>query len=94
MTPAVTLWWWIFLIVALIVTIADVYLLALVVHLCRQIRALSAFTLTAAGGIAANTKAGDALGQTVQLVTALVNKTTGLDPLTASVVGKLTGARS
>jgi hypothetical protein len=50
MDNAIFIWWWIFLLAALAVTIVDVYLLLRVVSLCRQIRTLTAETLPAAAG--------------------------------------------
>ena len=91
MTDAIRHWWWFFLMVALAVTVIDVHLLRRVVSLSRQIATLSGITLTAAAGIAENTAAGEALGQTVDLVGALASKTAGLDPLTAAVVRRLLG---
>ena len=79
------------MIVALAVTAIDVHLLRRVVSLSRQIAALSGITFAAAAGIAENTAAGEALGQTVDLVGALAAKTDGLDPLTAAVVRRLLG---
>ncbi|ETX07510.1 hypothetical protein [Candidatus Entotheonella palauensis] len=75
MTTAIAVWWWIFLILAFLVTLVDVVLLRRVVRLSRQIRTLTAATLPAAAGIVANTAAGEALGRTGQLVTALTNTT-------------------
>ena len=72
-------------------TVVDVYLLARVVSISRQIRLLTGRILPAAVGIVHNTTAGEALGRTVQLVTALVQKTGAADPLTAAVVRKLQG---
>lgn len=73
MTTAIALWWWIFLILALLVTLVDVVLLRRVVSLSHQIRTLTAATLPAAVGIVGNTAAGEALGRTGQLAAALTN---------------------
>lgn len=85
MTESIVVWWWIFLAVALIVTLVDVYLLLRVVHLCRQIYVLTKLTLSAASGIAKNTDAGQALGQTVRLVTSLAKKGSDVEKLTGTI---------
>lgn len=85
MTDSIVVWWWIFLAAALIVTLVDVYLLLRVVNLCRQIHVLTKFTLPAASGIARNTDAGQALGQTVRLVTSLAKKSADVEKLTGTI---------
>lgn len=87
MTDAIVAWWWVFLAAALIVTLVDVYLLIRVVDLCRQIHVLTKLTVPAANGIARNTDAGQALGQTVRLVTSLAKKSGDVEKLTA-VIGR------
>ena len=49
--------WWIGLVVALIVTAIDVYVLIRVIKAARKIDGLAGRTLEAAGGIAGNTSA-------------------------------------
>ena len=91
MTVAILVVWTISLILALGLTVADVYLLGNVVRLSKKIKQLTAATLPAAVGIVGNTNAAGALTQTVQLIGALITKTEGLDPLTAAVVKRLKG---
>lgn len=91
MDNAIFIWWWIFLLAALVVTLADVYLLLRVVSLCRQIRTLTAATMPAAAGIAQNTRVGDPLGRTVALIVALAKKSRGAETLTAAVAKRLLG---
>jgi hypothetical protein len=90
--PIVTLWW-IFLVAALIVTLVDVYLLIRVVRFCRQIRALTHATLAAAAGIAKNTEAGKELGQTVDLLRALSEKSGAVQRLTGTIAAEFQEAR-
>ena len=85
MTDSIVVWWGIFLAAALIVTLVDVYLLLRVVDLCRQIYVLTKLTLTAARGIAKNTDAGQALGQTIRLVTSLAKKSGDVEKLTGTI---------
>ena len=89
MTTAIALWWWIFLILALLVTLVDVLLLRRVVSLSRQIRMLTAATLPAAVGIVRNTAAGEALGRTGQLVAALTNTTLDVERHTETLARQL-----
>jgi hypothetical protein len=91
MTATILAAWIVFLVLALGLTFMDVYLLANVVRLAREIKQLTGATLSAAVGIVGNTNAAGALTQTVQLVGALKAKTEGLDPLTAAVVKRLKG---
>ena len=89
MDKAIFIWWWIFLLAALAVTIVDVYLLLRVVSLCPQIRTLTAETLPAAAGIAQNTREGGAYGRTVPLIVSLAKKSQGAETLTAALSKKL-----
>ena len=91
MTDPIVAWWWVFLAVALVVTLVDVYLLLRVVNLCRQIRKLTQLTLPAATGIAKNTDAGQELGRTVQLVGSLARKTGEVEKLTGTIANRLLG---
>lgn len=89
MDNTIFVWWWIFLLAALAVTVVDVYLLLRVVSLCRQISTLTADTLPAAAGIAENTRVGDALGRTVPLIVSLAKKSRGAETLTAALAKTL-----
>lgn len=91
MTTTILIVWAIFLVIALGLTLMDVYLLGNVVRLSKQIKQLTAATVPAAVGIVGNTNAAGALTQTVQLIGALKAKTQALDPLTAAVVKRLKG---
>ena len=91
MTTTILVVWAVFLVLALGVTLVDVYLLGNVVRLSKQIKQLTAATLPAAVGIVGNTNASGALRETVQLVGALKAKTEAFDPLTAAVVKRLKG---
>lgn len=91
MTTSILIVWAVLLLLALGLTLMDVYLLGNVVRLSKQIKQLTAATLPAAVGIVGNTNAAGALTQTVQLVRALKAKTEALDPLTAAVVKRLKG---
>jgi len=64
--------WWIGLVVALIVTVIDVYLLIRVIKAARKIDSLAGRTLTAAGGIAGNTSALKNLTATNEVAAALI----------------------
>ena len=90
MTTASLVWWWIFLGVALLVMLIDVYLLMRVVDLSRQIHTLSGRLREAAPGIVGNTAAGADLSRLVQLVTALTTKADDLGQLTAALGERLT----
>lgn len=87
----VTILWWTFLILALLVTLVDVYLLLRVIRLSREIKALSERTLPAAVGIYEHTRAGEALGQTAALSRSLAAKSGLLGPLVHALERKLTG---
>ena len=77
--------WWIGLVVALIVTVIDVYLLIRVIKAARKIDSLAGRTLTAAGGIAGNTSALKNLTATNEVAAALI---VGATPI-VSVAGAL-----
>ncbi len=77
--------WWIGLVVALIVTVIDVYLLIRVIKAARKIDSLAGRTLTAAGGIAGNTSALKNLTATNEVAAALI---AGATPI-VSVAGAL-----
>ena len=64
--------WWIGLVVALIVTVIDVYLLIRVIKAARKIDGLAGRTLEAAGGIAGNTSALKNLTATNEVAAALI----------------------
>jgi hypothetical protein len=91
MTAGILTAWWVFLILALAVTLIDVCLLGRVVRLSSQISKLTGATGPAAVGIVRNTDAAGALIETVRLIVALKDKTAKLDPLTAAVVRRLRG---
>jgi uncharacterized protein YoxC len=91
MTTTILVVWTVFLVLALGLTLIDVYLLGNVVRLSKQIKQLTAATLPAAVGIVGNTNAAGGLTQTIQLISALKLKTEGLDPLSAAVVRRLKG---
>jgi len=91
MTTTILVVWTVFLVLALGLTLIDVYLLGNVVRLSKQIKQLTAATLPAAVDIVGNTNAAGALTQTIQLISALKLKTEGLDPLSAAVVRRLKG---
>jgi hypothetical protein len=89
MTPTILLWWWGFLVAALLVTLIDVYLLMRVVSLARQIAVLSRQTAPAARGIAGNTVVDTDLTRLVQLVAALTKKADDLSALTDALAARL-----
>ncbi|HXG84175.1 MAG TPA: hypothetical protein VNI84_09120 [Pyrinomonadaceae bacterium] len=68
--------WWIGLVVALIVTVIDVYLLIRVIKAARKIDGLAGRTLEAAGGIAGNTSALKNLTATNEVAAALIANAT------------------
>ena len=90
MTPTILLWWGLFLVAALLVTLVDVYLLLRAVNLSRQIYRLSGRSLLAAPGIVGNTAAGADLNRLVQLVSSLVKKGDDLGQPTGILVEQLT----
>ena len=90
MTPTIFLWWWVFLVAALLVTLIDVYLLMRVVGLARQIAVLSRQTAPAARGIGGHTAVGADLTRLVQLVAALAKKADDLSALTGALAARLT----
>ena len=73
---AVKIVWSIGLILALIVTAIDVYLLIRVIKAARKIDSLAGRTLTAAGGIAGNTSALKNLTATNEVAAALIANAT------------------
>lgn len=89
MTMTIAVLWWVFLVVALLITLADVALLLRVVSLARGIHVLADATVPAAVGIVRNTTAGEGLGRTLALVGTIVKQTAAVDPLTARVVSRL-----
>jgi hypothetical protein len=93
MMPTILVWWWIFLVAALLVTLVDVYLLMRVVNLSRQVYTLSGRSLPAARGIIGNTAAGADLNRLVQLVSSLAKKGDDLGQLTGVLVEQLTPDR-
>ena len=93
MTEAIALWWWVFLIAAVAVTLVDVYLLARVVKLSREISILAAKALPAVGGIASHTGVADRLGRTSQVLAALGVKSGELESLTETVGKRLAGGK-
>jgi hypothetical protein len=72
--------WWIGLVVALVVTAIDVYLLIRVIKAARKIDSLAGRTLTAAGGIAGNTASLKNLTATNEVAAALI---AGATPIVA-----------
>ncbi len=72
--------WWIGLVVALVVTAFDVYLLIRVIKAARKIDSLAGRTLTAAGGIAGNTASLKNLTATNEVAAALI---AGATPIVA-----------
>lgn len=92
MTEAIRLWWWVFLVAALIVTLVDVYLLMQVVKLAQGISILTGKTLPAARGIASNTAVGDRLGRTPGLLGSLGGKAGEVARLTEAL-GKRLGSK-
>ena len=76
MTTEIAIAWWLFLVLALPVTLVDVYLLARVVRRCRNVRFLSQQAMVGATGIVNNTTgAPQALTKTVELVGLLGHRT-------------------
>lgn len=88
---AIIVLWWIFLVLALLLTLVNVYLLARVVVLAGSIRKLSAITLQAAAGIASNTAVAEPLTRTVTLVKALGSKTGVVRSITGQLGAVLFG---
>ena len=81
--------WWIGLVVALIVTVIDVYLLIRVIKAARKIDSLAGRTLTAAGGIAGNTSALKNLTATNEVAAALIAGATPIVSVAAALDKKL-----
>jgi len=73
---AIKIVWWIGLVVALVVTVIDVYLLIRVIKAARKIDGLAGRTLEAAGGIAGNTSALKNLTATNEVAAALIANAT------------------
>ena len=94
LTPDVANWikivWWIGLVVALIVTAIDVYLLIRVIKAARKIDSLAGRTLTAAGGIAGNTSALKNLTATNEVAAALIANATPIVTVADAIDKKLT----
>ena len=82
--------WWIGLIVALIVTAIDVYLLIRVIKAARKIDSLAGRTLEAAGGIAGNTSALKNLTATNEVADALIANATPIVNVADAIDKKLT----
>ena len=82
--------WWIGLIVALIVTAIDVYLLIRVIKAARKIDSLAGRTLTAAGGIAGNTASLKNLTATNEVAAALIANATPIVNVADAIDKKLT----
>ena len=81
--------WWIGLVVALIVTVIDVYLLIRVIKAARKIDSLAGRTLTAAGGIAGNTSALKHLTATNEVAAALIANATPIVAVADAIDKKL-----
>ncbi len=81
--------WWIGLVVALIVTVIDVYLLIRVIKAARKIDSLAGRTLTAAGGIAGNTAALKNLTATNEVAAALIANATPIVTVADAIDKKL-----
>ncbi|MCY7376342.1 MAG: hypothetical protein LH472_10280 [Pyrinomonadaceae bacterium] len=82
--------WWIGLIVALIVTVIDVYFLIRVIKAARKIDSLAGRTLAAAGGIAGNTSALKNLTATNEVAAALIANATPIVNVADAIDKKLT----
>jgi hypothetical protein len=82
--------WWIGLVVALIVTAIDVYLLIRVIKAARKIDSLAGRTLTAAGGIAGNTASLKNLAATNEVAAALIANATPIVAVADAIDKKLT----
>jgi len=87
---AVKIVWSIGLILALIVTAIDVYLLIRVIKAARKIDSLAGRTLTAAGGIAGNTSALKNLTATNEVAAALIANATPIVTVADAIDKKLT----
>ena len=81
--------WWIGLVVALIVTVIDVYLLIRVIKAARKIDGLAGRTLEAAGGIAGNTSALKNLTATNEVAAALIANATPIVNVADAIDKKL-----
>ena len=82
--------WWIGLIVALVVTAIDVYLLIRVIKAARKIDGLAGRTLEAAGGIAGNTASLKNLTATNEVAAALIANATPIVAVADQIDKKLT----
>ncbi len=82
--------WWIGLIVALVVTVIDVYLLIRVIKAAKKIEGLADRTLEAAGGIAGNTSALKNLTATNEVAAALIANATPIVAVADAIDKKLT----
>ncbi len=87
---AIKILWWIGLVVALIVTVIDVYLLIRVIKAARKIDSLAGRTLTAAGGIAGNTASLKNLTATNEVAAALIAGATPIVTVADAIDKKLT----
>jgi hypothetical protein len=90
MTPTILLWWWIFLVAAILVTLIDAYLLMRVVSLARQIAVLSRKSAPAALGVVGNTAVGADLTRLIRLVAALAQKAGDLGAPVGALAERLT----
>ncbi len=86
---AIKIVWWIGLVVALIVTVIDVYLLFRVIKAARKIDRLAGRTLTAADGIAGNTSALKNLTATNEVAAALIANATPIVAVADAIDKKL-----
>ncbi len=81
--------WWIGLVIALVVTAIDVYLLIRVIKAARKIDGLAGRTLTAAGGIAGNTASLKNLTATNEVAAALIANATPIVNVADAIDKKL-----
>lgn len=81
--------WWIGLVVALIVTVIDVYFLIRVIKAAKRIDGLAGRTLTAAGGIAGNTASLKNLTATNEVAAALIANAAPIVAVAAALDKKL-----
>jgi hypothetical protein len=81
--------WWIGIVVALIVTVIDVYLLIRVIKAARKIDTLADRTLPAAVGIVENTSALKNLTATNKVAAALISGATPIVNVTDAIDKKL-----
>ncbi len=86
---AIQIIWWAGIVVALIVTAIDVALLVRLIRAARKINSLAERTLTAAGGIAANTAAIKNLAATNEVAAGLLNYAMPIVKAAEAIEGKL-----